>query len=714
MEDPIMDDAHDDDYDQLLRDIFDSSDEEEPAVHGGSRPGRAGNVDRQHSEGHARLVRDYFSDAPTYDDTTFARRFRVSWHIFLEIVRAVCEIDTYFVQKTNCAGVRGLSALQKCTAAMRMLAYGGAADVLDEYMRMAESTSLEALMRFCRAVVQKYGDAYLRPPTKDEVIVLLRRGAYLGFPGMLGSIDCCKWRWKNCPTALHGQYQGKEGVPTVTLEAIADDRLYIWHMFFGMSGCNNDINVVEASTLCNKIASGEYPPANPVTNKEKLMSRMQESRRKDSERAFGVLQGKFHIVSRPSRFWYKDDMHAVMNTCVILHNMMVNEREGLEEGIGRACVSGGNRMAASVRVGEEGMQHAFMRDASGATPPPLGSIAALCRLCTFLGDAAQYQRTRELVMKHLWLAEGSRVREELDPDVLFQRPIALLLCLDGFFLQLQLLRRRDALLQFLFGLASPNGPFLLRHRRLDLLIIDGVPAALARGTYPPSPARVLSFDSTSEPNFGCVFNSFQHSRKRKRGPAIVRDGRHLDAVEQRRCHLQNVVHVRPSRLRALDPHDAGREPDAKLVDQRDALSDGLRSSHFTVVRPVLLVVRDGDMSVEVVPLLLGADDGVLRDVQPGLREADVLELTEVRAPRRLLLLNAGFLDQMCDASVMMRRGGRCAGAVRVRRVRVGGRRVRGGRSAGEVRGWAGCIGVRRDSAGIALPWCASDRFGNLA
>ena len=76
---------------------------------------------------------------------------------------------------------------------------------------------------------------------------------------MLGSIDCCKWTWKNCPTAHHGQYQGKEGVAAMTLEAIADDRLWIWHMFFGMPGCANDINVLDASPLSNKMAEGKYP-----------------------------------------------------------------------------------------------------------------------------------------------------------------------------------------------------------------------------------------------------------------------------------------------------------------------------------------------------------------------------------------------------------------------------------------------------------------------
>jgi len=101
----------------------------------------------------------------------------------------------------------------------------------------------------------------MRSPTDEDLRKILVRSERRGFPGMMRSIDCCKWLWKNCPTAYHGQYEGKEGVPAVTIEAIADDCLWFWHVFFGMPGCANAINVLDASPLSNKMSDGSYPPS---------------------------------------------------------------------------------------------------------------------------------------------------------------------------------------------------------------------------------------------------------------------------------------------------------------------------------------------------------------------------------------------------------------------------------------------------------------------
>lgn len=55
-------------------------------------------------------------------------------HVFLRIMEAVTSSDGFFTQRPDATGGMGLSSLQKCTAAMRMLAYGLAADAVDEYL----------------------------------------------------------------------------------------------------------------------------------------------------------------------------------------------------------------------------------------------------------------------------------------------------------------------------------------------------------------------------------------------------------------------------------------------------------------------------------------------------------------------------------------------------------------------------------------------------
>ncbi|XP_051208182.1 uncharacterized protein [Lolium perenne] len=292
-----------------------------------------------------------------YTDEMFRRRFRMRRPLFLRIVNALTEWDPYFTDRIDATNRQGLTPLQKCTAAIRMLAYGTSADQLDEVLMMAASTTLECLDKFAQGVIEKFGGEYLRPPRCDEVEHLLQVGESRGFPGMLGSIDCMHWPWEKCPTAWRGQFtRGDHGVPTMILEAVASQDLRIWHAYFGTAGSNNDINVLNKSHLFiqelkgeaprvqftvngrqyNKgyyLADGIYPEwavfvktiALPQTEKHKLFAQHQEGARKDVERAFGVLQARFNIVRRPARFWKRASVNKVMEACVILHNMIVED-----------------------------------------------------------------------------------------------------------------------------------------------------------------------------------------------------------------------------------------------------------------------------------------------------------------------------------------------------------------------------------------------------
>lgn len=93
--------------------------------------------------------------------------------------------------------------------------------------------------------MKTFKNDYLLPPNKEQTEVLLERADALGLSGMLGSIDCYKWIWKNYPTAHHGQFVGKKKEPTVMMESIVEDILYIWHAFFRIAGCNNYLTVLD-------------------------------------------------------------------------------------------------------------------------------------------------------------------------------------------------------------------------------------------------------------------------------------------------------------------------------------------------------------------------------------------------------------------------------------------------------------------------------------
>ncbi|XP_062088761.1 uncharacterized protein LOC133795323 [Humulus lupulus] len=210
--------------------------------------------------GHQRLFDDYFSDEPVYTEYQFRRRFRMRRHVFLRIVQALENHSEYFHTRFDVVGRRGLSPLQKCTAAMRMLAYGAPADYVDEYVRIGETTAIECLVNFVRGVNDIFRTEYLRRLNAGDIHRLLQMGEVRGFPTMLGSIDCMHWEWKNCPVAWKCQFtRGDHGRPTIMLEAVVSQDLWIWHAFFGVPGSNNDLNVLNQSPIFTDILQGQAP-----------------------------------------------------------------------------------------------------------------------------------------------------------------------------------------------------------------------------------------------------------------------------------------------------------------------------------------------------------------------------------------------------------------------------------------------------------------------
>ena len=146
-------------------------------------------------------MEDYFAYEPLYRESMFRTRFRMNRCLFLHIVDALGQWSPYFTYRVDCVGRIGLSPLQKCTIAMRMLAYVTPTNALDAYLRIGKCTALECLDKFARGVIEVFGGEYLRRPTREDLEHILQVNESCGFPRMLGSIDCLHWRWEKCPLA---------------------------------------------------------------------------------------------------------------------------------------------------------------------------------------------------------------------------------------------------------------------------------------------------------------------------------------------------------------------------------------------------------------------------------------------------------------------------------------------------------------------------------
>ncbi|GJX13793.1 ALP1-like protein isoform X1 [Tanacetum coccineum] len=206
------------------------------------------------------------SECLFFDDTDDETKVNSLLYGFLIDAALVIQASTPTIQKyqrsymprdqgCDAVGKAGISALVKCTSAIRQLAYADVPDSLDEYLQIGEKTSRDCLMHFCN------GNKY-------------------GFPGMIDNIDCTKWSWAQCPQAYRAQFsRGDSGSePFILLKAVASQYLWIWHTLFG---------VAEWAVLMKSISQ---PGSNDV--KRIRYKQAHEAAGKDMERAFGVLKKK--------------------------------------------------------------------------------------------------------------------------------------------------------------------------------------------------------------------------------------------------------------------------------------------------------------------------------------------------------------------------------------------------------------------------------------
>nr|GEX81236.1 hypothetical protein [Tanacetum cinerariifolium] len=86
-------------------------------------------------------------------------------------------------------------------------------DALDEYLQMGATTAHKCLQMFCKAITELYGEENLRKPTYTDMKKLYDyQEEKHGFSGMLRSIDCIDWPWKNCSVEFKAQFCRGRGI----------------------------------------------------------------------------------------------------------------------------------------------------------------------------------------------------------------------------------------------------------------------------------------------------------------------------------------------------------------------------------------------------------------------------------------------------------------------------------------------------------------------
>jgi hypothetical protein len=290
----------------------------------------------------------------------------VSRHTYNQLRNYLCHVQPFFRPGFDATKREKVSTDAKLLIALKYLAYGTTVNAFRDYFQVGESTAMKCVKLFTKEITTSpFRQEYFRSMTQgDAKRVEALHTAVHGVRGMIGSLDCSHIVWGNCPVAHHGQYQGKEGKPTIVVEAMVDYTLYAWHAVFGYCGTLNDVTIWDNSLLLQAMCDGSfedidfpfniggevfqqlwmlvdgiYPPLSrfvkpisvPLGETEALFSLWQESKRKDVERFFGVFKKKFNFFAKPVPFFFMEDILNAFYCSIVLHNMAVRERIDSDE-----------------------------------------------------------------------------------------------------------------------------------------------------------------------------------------------------------------------------------------------------------------------------------------------------------------------------------------------------------------------------------------------
>ena len=188
-------------------------------------------------------------------EAEFCRNFRMSDFMFDRIHDAITDPEhgcSIFMGRADAVGRVGASSLQRMYSVLQQLANGVCSFAVKDFSGVGQQLGRECLYSFCRFIIRRFGREYVGRWNKEEMEKEMAANAERGFPGMIGSIDCCHWVWDRCPIAWQGQYQDRNHKRSIVVEAIAGNDMYIHQAFVGLPGSLNDINILGRTDMAHK------------------------------------------------------------------------------------------------------------------------------------------------------------------------------------------------------------------------------------------------------------------------------------------------------------------------------------------------------------------------------------------------------------------------------------------------------------------------------
>jgi hypothetical protein len=108
-----------------------------------------------------------------------------------------------------------------------MLSYGVPADFMDQYIRIGESIVIESLRRFIIAVIDVFGEEYLRSPNENDTSRLLAIRQRRAFLKCLGVWTTCIRGGRIVLTHGAGNILGMSTSLQIILETVSSHDLWI-------------------------------------------------------------------------------------------------------------------------------------------------------------------------------------------------------------------------------------------------------------------------------------------------------------------------------------------------------------------------------------------------------------------------------------------------------------------------------------------------------